>query len=412
MLKGYKYRLYPKQSQIEMIHKHFGCSRWIYNHCLDRKIKSWKENGISLSRFELQKEIPILKQQPETAWLSEVNAQSLQSSLEHLDKAYRRFFRLKTGFPKFKSKNDRQSFSIPQYVRVDWDKSLVYLPKTGYVKIVVDRKAEGKIRSATVSMSSSGKYFVSILVDTGTEEPKPSEITKETSVGIDLGLHHFVVLSTGEKIDAPKSLSTQSKVFKQLRKLQQKASKKVKGSNNRRKVNRKVAIKYERISNVRKDFLHKLSTKIIRENQTICLEDLNVQGMMQNHRLAKSISDATWSNFVAMLGYKAKWNGRNILQIGRFDPSSKMCSGCGNINRELKLSDRRWTCSVCGTIHDRDINAAINIRDIALLKNNLKIGEELPDFKPVENGSHTSGRKTGSKSHSSKQETQGSLVLG
>jgi len=410
ILKAYRYRAYPTSQQAEMLSKHFGCARWVYNHCLDRKIKAWKEDGVSLSRFDLQKELPELKKNPETEWLSEVNAQSLQSSIEHLDRAYRRFFRIKTGFPKFKSKHDsKQSFSIPQYVRIDWKTNKVYLPKTGHVKVAIDRRFEGRIRSATVSKAASGKYFVSLLVDTGTEEPKLAPIERETSVGIDLGLNHFAVLSNGEKIRSPKPLL---KCHKKLQRLQAIASKKVKGSNNRRKANRKIAIQHERIANVRSDFLHKASSKIIRENKTVCLEDLNVAGMMQNHKLARSISDASWSRFVEMLEYKAKWSGVNVLKIGRFDPSSKMCSKCGHVNSCLPLSDRNWTCQKCCTMHDRDVNAATNIKEIALMKVKENVGEELPDLKPVENGVNTGGRKTSSKRRSLIQETQGSLVLG
>ena len=393
-----------------MLSKHFGCARWIYNHCLDRKITAWKENGVSLSRFDLQKELPELKKNPETEWLSEVNSQSLQSSIEHLDKAYRRFFRIKTGFPQFKSKHDsNQSFSIPQFVRINWETNRVYLPKIGHVKIAIDRRFDGKIRSATVSKVASGRYFVSILVDTGLDEPQPFLIERETSVGIDLGLNHFAVLSNGEKIKSPKPLL---KHHKKLQRLQGIASKKIKGSNNRRKSNRKVAIQHERIANIRNDFLHKTSSKIIRENKTVCLEDLNVQGMMRNHKLARSISDASWSRFVGMLEYKAKWNGCNILKIGRFAPSSKMCGKCGHVNSYLTLSDRTWVCPKCGTMHDRDLNAAQNIKSIALMKVKENVGEELPDLKPVESRVNTGGRKTSCKLHSGKQETQTSLVSG
>ena len=337
----------------------------------------------------------------------------MQASLEHLDKVYRNFFKAKLGFPKFKSKHgSRQSFHIPQYVSVDWETSRIHLAKTGDVKIRVDRKAEGKIKSATVSLAPTGKWFVSVLVDTRMREPKPSPIREETTVGVDLGLNHFAVLSNGEKIKAPKPLA---KHQGHLKRLQRQASKKGKGSNNRRQANKRVAIEHERIANVRSDFLHKLSSRIIRENQAVCLEDLNVQGMMRNHSLAKSIGDASWSRFVSMLEYKARWNGRSVLKIGRFDPSSKLCEKCGHINSDLKLSDRSWMCPECGTMHDRDINAAKNIRDFALMNAITKaktIGEELPESKPVENRVNTNGRKTVGKPCSVKQETRPSLVVG
>ena len=410
ILKAYKYRMYPNKGEAELLRKNIGCNRWIWNWALEKKTRTYQEQKSNVSRYDLQKELPILKKQPETSWLGEVNAQSLQASLEHLDKAYRRFFKMKHGFPRFKSRHgSKQSFHVPQYVSVDWGKNRIHIAKAGDIRISVDRKAKGEIKSATVSLTPTGKFFVSILVDTGIREPKPLPVNEKTAVGIDLGLNHFAVLSTGEKIKAPKPLL---KYQKRLKWLQSRASKKVKKSNNRSKANRKTAVQYERITNTRNDFLHKLSAKVIRENQTVCLEDLNVQGMMRNHCLARSISDAGWARFVGMLEYKARWGGRNILKIGRFDPSSKVCSKCGYIKGDLTLSDRTWICPKCCTMHDRDINAAINIRDFALLKMKEKIGEGLPESKPVENRVSTSGRKARGKLCSMKQETQPSLVVG
>ena len=417
IIKAYRYRMYPNSAEAEMIRKNVGCSRWVYNWGLAKKTKAYKENGISISRFDLQRELPVLKKQEDTKWLDEVNAQSLQASLEHLDKAYRSFFKGLGGFPKFKSKHgSKMSFHVPQYVSVDWDRSRIHLAKIGDVKIRIDRRIKGTIKSATVTVTPSGKYFVSVLADTKIEEPKLSPIASETAVGIDLGISHFAVLSSGEKVESPKPLR---KYSKRLKMLQKKASKKVKRSNNRRKANKKVAIQHERIANIRNDFLHKLSSRIIRENQTVCLETLNVQGMMRNHKLSRAISDEGWTRFVSMLEYKAKWNGRNVLRIGRFDPSSKMCSGCGHVQDDLKLSDRSWTCPKCGIIHDRDVNVAINIMDFALMNtkemnetNETKtIGGELPESKPVESRTYTS-RKNGSKFSSVKRETQTSLVSG
>ena len=364
ILKGFKYRLYPNKVQEELLSKHFGCNRWVYNYGLDKKITTYKQDGKSLTRFQIQKHLPNLKQQPETAWLSEVNAQSLQASLEHLDRAYRNFFRTKKGFPKFKSKHNKQSFCIPQYVSADFDDETVYLPKIGDIKIIVDRKAIGKIKSATISKTTTGKYFVSLLVDTEIEEPKAKVVKQASSIGIDLGLKDFVVLSNGEKIAGPKILRNH---LKQLAKLQRQVSKKVKGSNKRTKAKLEVAILHEKIANIRKDFLHKLSTKLIRENQTICLEDLNV------------------------------------LTIGRFEPSSKMCHNCGTINHALTLKDRVWTCKSCSLELDRDVNAAINIMDFALQQTikQLAVGTERPEFTPVKSGKYV---------HSLKRETSGSLA--
>jgi len=397
ILKAFKYRLYPNSQQEVLLNKHFGCNRWIYNYALDKKTKSWKEHQVNLSRFDIQKDLPSLKQQEETQWLSEVNAQSLQASLENLDRAYKNFFRTKTGFPKFKSKHNKQSFRIPQYVKVDWEKGQVSAPRIQPIKMVVDRIPEGQIKSATISKTPTGKFFVSVLIDTGLPIPQKQTPCKETAIGIDLGLKDVVVLSNGEKIQNPKYLK--SNLYR-LKKLQRQASSKTKGSNNRRKANKRVATQYEKITNLRNDFLHKLSTKLIRENQTICLEDLNVRGMMQNHKLAQGISDVAWGRFGEMLKYKSEWNGKNVLTIGRFDPSSKMCSKCGQINYGLTLKDREWTC-VCGVKHDRDVNAGINIKDFAFGQLE-KLGAERPDVKPVENIRR--------KRSSSKQETAGSLA--
>ena len=356
ILKGYKYRLYPTKQQEELLNKHFGCNRWIYNYALDKKIKAFKEQQVSLSRFDIQKDLPMLKQQPDTVWLSEVNAQSLQASLENLDRAYKNFFRTKTGFPKFKSKHNKQSFRIPQYVKVDWENSNVSAPRIKPIKMVADRIPEGTIKSATISKTTTGKFFVSVLVDTGKSVPQKYPIRRETAVGIDLGLKDTAVLSNGERIQNPKYLK---QYLRRLKKLQREASSKIKGSNNRRKANRRTAKKCEKITNLRNDFLHKLSTKLIRENQTICLEDLNVRGMMQNHNLAQGIGDASWGRFGEMLKYKSEWNGNNVLTIGRFDPSSKMCSACGQINHGLTLSDREWVCK-CGIKHEDRKSTRLN----------------------------------------------------
>ncbi|MFA7220580.1 MAG: IS200/IS605 family element RNA-guided endonuclease TnpB [Synergistaceae bacterium] len=398
ILKAYKYRMYPNKQQEILLLKHFGCTRWLYNYALDKKIKAYKQENKNLSRFEIQKDLPMLKKSKETEWLKEINSQSLQAALEHLDNAYRKFFKEKAGFPKFKSKHDnRQSFSVPQSVYVDCEGASVSIPKFDNIKIVIDRQIDGKIKSATVSKTPTGKYFISILVDTGLKIPEKPEVKIETSVGIDLGIKDFAVLSNGKKIENHKFLK---KNIHRLKKLQKRASKKVKGSNNRKKANRRVARQHEKITYARTDFLHKLSTKMIRENQTICLEDLNVKGMMQNHKLSQCIGDAGWSSFMSMLQYKSDWYGKNLLTIGRFDPSSKMCSKCGTIKGDLTLKDRKWACSCCGAIHSRDYNASINIRDFALKQ---FIGVECSDYKPVESSTLVG---------SVKQETQPSLVVG
>ncbi|MBD3181033.1 IS200/IS605 family element transposase accessory protein TnpB, partial [Candidatus Poribacteria bacterium] len=325
--RAYKYRLYPTKSQEVLINKHIGSCRWIYNYALEKKTTAYKKDGTKLSRFQLQTDLPKLKKQEDTIWLKEVNSQSLQCSLEHLDNAFVRFFREKKGFPKFKNKRySKQSFSIPQSIKVDWETKRVTVPKIKNIKFVVDRKPKGTIKSATISRTPTGKYFISILVDTGVKPPEKHIVKKETSVGIDLGVKDFLITSDGKKISNPKYLK---KHLYRLKKLQSKASTKQLGSNNRKKANLRVAKMYERINNLRNDFLHKLSSKLVSENQTIFLEDLNVAGMLRNHKLAQSVSDCSWSKFNEYLEYKSEWSGVNVLRIGRFEPSSKTCSVCG-----------------------------------------------------------------------------------
>ena len=398
--RAYKYRIYPAKDQEVLINKHIGCCRWLYNYALEKKTKAYKKDKTKLSRFDLSADLPNLKKKEETQWLKEVNSQSLQMSLKNMDEAFVRFFKEKKGFPKFKNKHySRQSFSVPQNTKVDWDNKRVSIPKIKNIRFVVDRKTDGEVKSSTVSRTPTGKYFISILVDTGVKPPEKHIIKPKTSVGVDLGIKDFLITSNGEKVSNPKYL--RNYLFK-LKRLQRRASHKQKGSNNRKKRNLRVAKLHERIHNSRTDFLHKISSKLISENQTICLEDLNVKGMMKNHCLAQSISDCSWSKFNEFLEYKAEWNGVNIVRIGRFEPSSKMCSNCGHIKRDLTLKDRKWQCGSCHAKHDRDINAAKNILDFGLHYNNI-IGAGRPKSKPLENISLES---------SVKEETQRSLAFG
>jgi len=359
MLKGLKYRLYPTNSQKELIAKHIGSSRFVYNLALETKNTAYLGSKHNFSPFDLIKQLPELKKECE--WLKEVNSQSLQQSIQNMDIAFKKFFK-GAGFPKFKSKHKgKQSFSIPQNVIVE--NNLLIIPKFKEgIDIVLHREIKGVIKSATISVTPTGKYFVSILVDTNAEIPIKVPITESTTIGIDLGIKDFAITSDGDVFDNPKNLR---KVQNKLRYVQRKYSK-----NKGKRTKQRLALLHEKVVNKRKDFLHKTSTKLIRENQTICLEDLAVSNMVKNHNLAQAISDVSWSTFVTMLEYKADWYGKNILRIGRFAPSSKTCSICGNINKELQLKDREWTCGSCSAEHDRDVNAAINIKSFAL-KNNL-----------------------------------------
>lgn len=368
ILKAYKYRILPTEEQKVLLAKHFGCSRFIYNYALDKKVKAYQTTKESISRFTIQKDLPALKKSEETSWLKEVNSQSLQASLENLDKAFTKFFRDKKGFPKFKSKHDnRQSFSVPQNGIVDFETSTISLPKFKKpIKCKLHRKFEGNSKTVTVSKTPTGKYFVSVLVEVNKELPKLKPIDENKAIGIDLGIKTFAVLSDGEEIQNPKHLKV---ALKRLKKQQRRVSKKVKGSNNRKKAVKKLAILHEKVSNKRNDFLHKITTKLVSEHDTLCLETLKACNMIKNHKLAQALSDISIGRFNEILEYKAKWNGVNILRIGQFEPSSKMCT-CGVINKELKLSDRVWRCKSCGETHNRDLLAANNIKRFAFIKNN------------------------------------------
>ena len=359
MFKGYKYRIFPTNSQKELIAKHIGSSRFVYNLALETKNTAYLGSKHNFSPFDLIKQLPDLKKECE--WLKEVNSQSLQQSIQNMDIAFKKFFK-GAGFPKFKSKHrGKQSFSIPQNVIVE--NNLLIIPKFKEgINIVFHREIKGTIKSATISVTPTGKYFVSILVDTNTEIPTKAPITENATIGIDLGIKNFAITSDGEVFENPKNLR---KAQSKLKYVQRKYSK-----NKGKRTKQRLALLHEKVVNKRKDFLHKASTKLIRENQTICLEDLAVSNMVKNHNLAQAISDVSWSTFVTMLEYKADWYGKNILRIGRFAPSSKTCSCCGTINKELTLKDREWTCGSCSTVLDRDVNAAINIKSFAL-KNNL-----------------------------------------
>jgi len=380
MFKAYKYRLYPTNSQKELIEKHIGSSRFVYNLALETKTIAYLGNKVNLSRYDLQKQMVDLKKECE--WLKEINSQTLQVALLNLDTAYSKFFK-GAGFPKYKSKHrGTQSFSIPQNVILDAEKSELIIPKFKKkgIKVVIHREIKGTIKSATISRTPTGKYFVSILSDTNTEIPTKVPVKESESIGIDLGIEDFLITCDGLKIDNPKNLR---KAQDKLKYVQRKYSK-----NKGKRTKKRLALLHEKVVNKRKDFLHKTSSKLISDNQTICIEDLNVKGMVKNHNLAQAITDVSWSMFVDMLKYKANWQGKNILQIGRFAPSSKCCSNCGYINKELTLKDRSWTCPSCNSVLDRDVNAAINIKSFALKnylsgEHTLKNRNELPSLDGV-----------------------------
>lgn len=367
MIKAYKYRLNPNEEQRIFFEKSFGCVRYVYNWGLNLRNEAYQKDGTRIGWVEICKQMTELKKQEETSWLNEVSNQSLQSSIRNMDTAFTRFFREKKGFPKFKSKKGKQSFSFVQYVQIDFANHKVKLPKIGWVNFYKNREFIGKIGTVTISKSSTGKYYMSIVVEDGLDLPVKAPINHETSVGIDVGIKDFAVLSNGQVFENPKYLE---KAEKRLKVLQRRLAKKQKGSKRREKARLAVAKAHEKVKNCRLDYIHKVTSKIIRENQTVIIEDLNVDGMMKNHKLAKHIASVSWSEFFRQLQYKAEWNGVNLIRIGRFEPSSKMCL-CGAINKDLKLSQREWDCSNCGRHNDRDLLAAINIKRFGLQEQNL-----------------------------------------
>ncbi|MDQ1254047.1 MAG: putative transposase [Euryarchaeota archaeon] len=366
-MKAFKFRLYPTTTQAIQLNQHIGSCRFVYNWALDQKIKTYEQTGKSISRFDLNKLIPVLKTSHE--WLGDVNSQSLQGMTKQVESAFTHFFREKKGFPKFKSKkNPIQSFPVPQHYFVNFENNTVKLPKIDDIKAVFHRKFDGEMKTATVSRSCKGNYYISILVEDGKELPEKQKFSESTTIGIDVGIKDFAVLSTGNKIENPKYLKNS---LQRLKVLQKRVSRKQKGSNNRAKAKQRLAVFHDKITNQRNDFQNKISFRLISENQAIALETLNVKGMQKNHCLAQAIGDSAWNSFVIKLEYKAEWFGKTVLRIGQFKPSSKLCSVCGYHNKELELKDREWQCPNCKTKHDRDINAAVNIQKFALIDQNL-----------------------------------------
>ncbi len=366
MLKAYKVRIYPNQGQIELMEKHFGCVRHVYNWGLELKKKHHEETGKSLSRANVQS-LMVQSKKQDKSWLKEVNSQSLLASLLNLDTAFQNFFKGLAKFPRFKSKYEStQSFQCPQHVKVDFETKRLYLPKfADGIKAKFHQHFEGKIKTVTIKRRPSGKYYASILVEQEAPDVKAVPITKEQTLGLDLGLTHFLIDSEGEKVNNPRFLK---RSLNKLEVAQKILARKAKGSKNRQKQKKKVATIHEKVANTRLDFLHKVSARLVFKNHatSFALEDLNIKGMVKNRKLARVITDVSWGKFVELLRYKSVWHGKHVLKIGRFEASSKVCNPCGHKLDTLPLSIRVWDCPNCSAALDRDINAAKNIRDIAL----------------------------------------------
>ncbi len=357
MYKAYKFRLYPTTEQQTQLAKAFGCVRWYWNYSLNLCQETYKATGKGLTRGVIQGLLPNLKKEHE--WLTDAYSQCLQVVALNLSTAYKNFFEKRAGLPSFKSKHGKQSISFPQNVKIVGDS--IKFPKYGEIYCKIHRPITGTIKTVTISKNPDDKYFVSILCEDGLEALATDSEGK--AIGIDVGLTHFAITSDGSKYDNPRHFA---KHQKNLKKKQQKLSRKKKGSNTRTKARKLVAKVHSKISRCREDFLHKLSRKIVNDNQVIIVEDLNVKGMVKNHKLAKAISDVSWGKFGTMLKYKAEKEGKIYLEIDRWFPSSKTCSNCLYKVAEMPLDVRHWECPSCKTHHDRDVNAAINIREEGL----------------------------------------------
>ena len=362
----YKFRLYPNREQIELLAKHFGCSRFVYNYFLNQRKEQYRLTGKCDNFYAQCKTLTALKKQEETVWLNGINSQTLQFAIKSLEAAYTNFFKKHAKFPKFKSKHSKNSFTVPQYASVAGGRLFIPKFKEG-IKCRVHREIKGKIGKVTITKTSSGKYFVSVFTEE--EYITPLEKTGK-SVGVDMGLKDLLVTSDGKTF---KNNRYTRRYECKLAKVQKHLSRKKKGSRGFENQRLKVARLHEKIANSRADYLHKCSISLVRRYDTICIEDLNVKGMTKNHRLSKSITDASWGNFVSMLTYKAEWNDKKVVKVDRYFPSSQTCNVCGYVNKDIKdLSVREWECPECHTHHDRDINAAINILRFGL--NNTSAG--------------------------------------
>lgn len=364
--KAYKFRIYPNADQEVLIIKTIGCVRFVYNYFLALWNEEYSKNGKGLTYNSCSAMLPQMKKNEATSWLKEVDSIALQSSVKNLSDSFSRFFKKQNRRPQFKSKkNPAQSYTTKNVNKsITIIENIIKLPKLGQVKFAKSRELNGRILNATIRKNPSGKFFVSILC----EEEVPELPKTGLEIGIDLGITDFAILSNGQKIDNNRFTSKMEKTLKREQRklsrralLAKKAGKELFEARNYQKQKKKVARLHEKVINQRTDFLNKLSTEIVKNHDSICIEDLNTKGMLRNHKLAKSISDVSWFSFVSKLQYKAEWYGREIIKVDKWFPSSQLCSKCGHKDGKKSLEIREWTCPVCHAHHDRDINASKNI---------------------------------------------------
>jgi len=383
LLRAYKYRIYPTIKQIGLIEQHFDACRIVYNLGMEVRLYAYSSHGIYLNSYDLNKQLPDLKKA--NLWFYNINSQSLQDVFKSQDTAFTNFYKYGSNFPKFRSKKRwKPSFKSPQHNELKNDENKLKIKKFPEgIKISIDRIPKGQLRNVTISKSSTNKYYASLTYENGEKNPVKKSIKENHAIGIDLGLIDYATLSNGQKINNPKFLNNH---LQKIKILQRRLAKKQKSSNRYKLHQHKINLLYEKIKNQKIDFLHKLSNQITNDYDTICIEDLNIVGMLSSggsykKGLNRAISDANWYEFRRQLTYKCDWKGKNLLVIGRFQPSSKLCD-CGIINGDLKLSDREWKCLFCGKQHDRDILAANNIKKFAILNNSGRVSSgvdvELP----------------------------------
>lgn len=360
MLRAYKYRMYPTRAQQQALARAFGCARWAHNWALSRRNEAYARTGKTLSTYDLNKEMTLVKR--DYPFLAEVSDWVLKEAIAHVGDAFTRFFEGSAHYPRFKSKRDSRQSATWRRMRVSGNR--VALAKVGSVRFVRHREMTGEVKRMTASRDACGDYWISFLCDDGVSEP-PKSPHPTRAVGIDVGIESFCATSGGEKVANP---ACHEKARAKLAREQRRLARKQRGSARYERQRKKVARCHRHVANQRRDFLHKLSRRLVDENQVIALEDLDVAGMMKNRRLARAIADAGWSEFAAMLEYKSRWYGVELLHCGRFEPSSKMCSSCGHVLPDLPLSARSWTCPECGAVHDRDVNAAVNILKFAVAR--------------------------------------------